>query len=343
MFRINLFGPRSKRTPLSYNPYRAISGSYFNYVEDPCDSDFLIFGISSDIFENINLINELLYKNPKLKLVVLSEEPLWDTLWSGDFFSRHSLINNQNLSFFNLNHFNSDIFKFNSFPYFVTTCDHFFIRYSNLFKRNSLLSTDKIQSIWRSSSFTQAYFAERRSGPDFDIKFPTKPDVFGLCSFRTDLALNAVGINVLRVGHGWENSNRRQSLPDWHLDKIARLDQESYIVSAIENTHQHDYITEKIFDSYAVLGVPLYVAGPEHMIHRIVPQDSFINLYGMTPYEAADKVQNFKPDSKFMAAYSEAQESLANLFSDSQCYWSERNNFISKIYSELSTINYLHN
>ena len=66
--------------------------------------------------------------------------------------------------------------------------------------------------------------------------------------------------SVIREGKGWHSDQPRQSLPDWHLDKLVQLDRQSLFVSALENTLVDHYLTEKIFDAYAVLSVPLYAA-----------------------------------------------------------------------------------
>lgn len=334
-----LLGQRANRIPLSYPPYRSLCNGRLTFTEDPAKADVLLFSFIEDLRNSFSIISDALNKKPRLKIVVLSEEPLWDTLWSGDFTQKQcsDQKNNPAIDYTFLNHFTTKIYEFRRFPYFITTCDHYYLRYANFFKRNARIDLNTLRNIWSKAPYRQAFFAEKRIGKNYEIQLKNCHDVLGLCSYRSELAELAEP-NSLRVGQGWGSFVRRQALPDWHLDKLATLDRQSFIVSALENTHQRDYITEKIFDAFAVLGVPIYFAGPQHAIHRLLPEGGYINLYGLTPADAARRIKEFMPDDSYVKAYRDSQSRLASLFSNPQEYWFERARILDLIIEELAYI-----
>ena len=84
--KICLLGKHSSRTPFSYSAYREYFSERGVIIEsDPLNADYIIFGFKIDIAANTEILKEARKKNKKLKIVVLSEEPLWDTLWSSGF------------------------------------------------------------------------------------------------------------------------------------------------------------------------------------------------------------------------------------------------------------------
>ncbi len=88
-----------------------------------------------------------------------------------------------------------------------------------------------------------------------------------------------------------------------------------------------------------MLGIPLYVASPRHSIHRLVQNNSFINLYGLTPSESVEVINNFEPDKEFIAAYRETQVKMAALFSNPRELWVERKRLVDQIVREFRHIN----
>lgn len=249
-------------------------------------------------------------------LILLSEEPFWDTVWGKDPLRRvqHHTADGEPVPFVYLNHFTSDIYKFDEVPYFLLTDTRFFTRYASWFRRNAGRSAADWRGHFATARHRVAFLAEYRNEDRFGIRFDGH-DIFGMGTLRTQIALACNGPDVLRSGAGWNTLPRRQDLPDWHMDKFLDLDGNCRMLSAIENTHHTDYISEKLFDAFAVGAVPLYIAGPNHRVHDLVPAGSFINLYGLTPDEAADRIAMFNPDESFIQNYQAAQTRLADLFS----------------------------
>jgi hypothetical protein len=337
--KIHLLGKHSNRTPFSYKEYKSLFQRDFIYVNKPEYADFLVFGFYIDIKENIDVIKESLIHNPQLKLVILSEEPLWDSLWSGDFTKKKQCINIDDLEieYYFLNHQTTSIFDFDKIPYFLTTSDDYLVRYHTLFLQNSKLSTKEIRAIWEQAEIKKAFYAEHRLGDKYSVKFP-EIDLQGLCSYRTELTSAFEGKDALIVGQGWGETIKRQKLADWHLDKLVALRNKSYIVSALENTHQINYITEKIFDAFAVLAIPVYFASDRHNINKIIKRETYINCYGKTIGEAVNLMDNIQITDEYVVNYKEQQLRLATIFSDYNAINKERQSVVGKVFNEFKNI-----
>lgn len=335
MKKIYLFGEYARLTPFAYPEYRKLFQRHFEYVQEPGDADFLVFGFSKDIRDNAGELRRICSGKPRIRLVVLSEEPLFDTLWSGNLISkkRKLRVGDYGFPYHVLNHCTTRIYDFERIPYFLTTSDDYFARYSWLFFRNRAYTTTELRSLWENAPIRAAFYAVNRDADKFDVTFPEQ-DIIGLCGYRTRVAKEVQGKGVVRVGLGWENSLKRQSLPDWHLDKLAALDRKSFIVSALENTHLRHYVSEKIFDAFAVSAVPLYFADKFHSVMRLLPQGSFINLFGLSVEEAVIRIRSFEPDSEFLDLYLQAQSRLAGIFSDPSSYLQERKRVVAEVVSE---------
>lgn len=141
---------------------------------------------------------------------------------------------------------------------------------------------------------------------------------------------------MVRVGLGWGSSNRRQSLPDWHLDKLTALNHRALFISAIENTHQVNYITEKLFDALACGGIPLYWASDEHRSNKFVESGAYVNLYGLSVDDACSLMNDFSATMEFAESYQESQKRLADLFCNSEILQTERMRFVGRLFNALS-------
>lgn len=331
--QIHLFGRHGNRTPMYYAPYRRLFEQRVDYQDDIWKADVVVTGFDTDFRGEAAELARKASVRPEMNFLVVSEEPLWDTVWSGvlDKQMGHAGAGELKIAYSVVNHVNSNVFAFEKLPYFITTEDKFFARYSRLFQRNAALSAEEILSRWQSASIRSAFYAERRLEDRFDLYRP-ELGVRGLCAWRTRLAEAVSRGPVVRVGQGWNpNAVRRQSLVDWHLDKLSALDQRALIVSGVENTHHPDYITEKVFDAFAVLGVPLYYAEPRHRLHEVCPEGGFLNLYGHSEESAAAMIDGFEPDLEFARAYLATQKTLAHLFSDPETLNRERGRVVSEI------------
>lgn len=182
-----------------------------------------------------------------------------------------------------------------------------------------------------------AFYAEFQDDSQFDAYFP-EYDVWGLCRFRTLVAQRMTGDRIVRIGKRWGDTPARQLLPDWHLDKLAALDSRSFIVSGIENTHHWNYVSEKLFDAFAVMAIPLYYAAPFHSVYRFASSESFINLYGLAVEQAVSKILLFKPDNIFLDVYRETQHKLYEIFSEPRNLVDERHRVVSEVLYEFEAL-----
>jgi hypothetical protein len=339
MLRVRLYGKHSNRTPLAYEPYRRLVQGEISFEASVTNIDVLLLGFKKDLVDNSDEISEMRRANPFLCIAILSEEPLWDSVWSGDFLALEQTYDSgsEAIPFRYLNHANSRIFHFETIPYFPTTNTDFFVRYTSLFARNAALQAEDLLGIWKAAPIRRAYYLEKRSTQNYGVR-NAAAGVIGLSLFRSQIAEMDEEPGIVRVGQGWRDAPRRQDRPDWHLEKLAALDRSAFIVSAIENTHAPDYITEKIFDAFAVLGVPVYHAGPDHAVHRIVDEGTYIDVFGLTAEEALAKICRFEPSLEFAARYLQAQKRLAELYCNVTSYQRERRRVANAILEELTTL-----
>jgi hypothetical protein len=336
--KVALLGRHAARIPIAYPAYRPHFEKQIEVVGRPEEADILLFGFAVDIRRDAETIASLRARNPALKLVVLSEEPLWDTLWSDEFRRREGnrKAGDESLAFTFLNHVTTNIFEFERIPYFVTSDDNFIARYACLFARNLDLTTDALLEHWRRAEVRAAFYAARRIGEKYEAHYPQQ-DIYGLSHFRSVLAERVDGPGVRRVGSGWTDAPPRQSVPDWHLEKLADLDRRTFLASGLENTHHRTYVTEKIFDAFATLAVPIYHASARHRVHEVVGAGSFLNVFGQSAEAAAGTVQSFEPTRAFAQRYFETQRRLSTLFSDSAALAAERRRVATEIVRELKS------
>ncbi len=334
--KVCLFGRHSKRTPLSYAGFRREIGERLAWAANPADADLIVTGLDIDLKENGDVLATVLRASPLVKVAVISEEPLWDTTWSDNFTSRSASLRrgDSELSYRVLNHETSNIFAFRKIPYFLLTNSNYPIRYQQLLSTQIKQSSQDLLDAWMRANVRAAFFAEYRKGENYSQRFP-ECDMAALSSYRTEVAELSKAPGVLISGKGWGSDARRQDLPDWHLDKLARLKNRARVISAYENTHQQNYITEKIFDAFALGGIPTYWASPQHRVWEFVSTDAILNTYDDTPAGAARKIAEFEPSLAFAEAYQSVQRSLFDLFSDLRAIGEERKRVVECVLSEI--------
>ena len=332
--KVHLAGRYAHRQPLAHAPVRDALGG--RIAPGPAEAADLI------VIAHWKDLAALPPMGAGQGLVLLSEEPFWDTLWTPQPFRRrrplpegHALAGRR-LTL--LNHFTSRIFAFDRLPYFPLTDPRFAERYVAMCADNARLSAEEWRRRLAASPLAAAFLAERREHPNHDIAFP-EAGVMGLAAHRTRIALacaRAGGDAVLCAGAGWGEAPRRQDLPDWHADKLDRLSGRCRTISAIENTHHRDYVTEKPFDAFAAGAVPLAIAGAGHRLHDLLPEGAWLDLTGLSPQAAAAKVLAFSPGRAEAEAFRAGQAALAALWSDKAIIAAELARLADALVAELT-------
>jgi hypothetical protein len=337
--KIALVGRHSNRTPFAYAPLQNAAGDRITLLNDPMQADVVMTGFNIDIRENADLFETLVKTRADTKVVILSEEPLWDSTWSGGFAERNrtARCGDAELSYTFLNHTTSSIFDFDEVPYFLLTSVDYLSRYGLLIARHTNMTPDQLLEHWKNAPIPAAFYAEVREGETYAKSFP-KQALYGLSTYRTEIARKVDLPGVMREGKGWRTDAKRQALPDWHLDKIAALDMRVRVTSAYENTHQRSYISEKIFDAFVVGGVPTYCADDNHRVLNLVPNSSMINTWGLNSDEAAQKIARFAPDRAFAESWLETAKKLQATFTDVALVARERARIVDAILTELARL-----
>ncbi|MBE1291342.1 MAG: hypothetical protein GJ677_02520 [Rhodobacteraceae bacterium] len=340
MIRVFLTGKHAHRTPLSYRALDPLWADTIRLVDQPDQADLYLFSHVLDIREAPREV-VLDWRRRRCPVVLLSEEPFWDTIWGRRPLDPLIYVDTPfgDLPVVQINHQTSSLFHFETIPYYLLTNPRFERTYTRLFRRNMALSADAWQAAFAARQDDIVYMFERRPEPFHDVAWP-QGDVIGLCAWRTRLAEAKTETNVVRLGRSWqEGVPRRQELADWYQDKIDSLDGRARILGSLENTHQPHYITEKFFDAFACGAVPIYYASPTHRIHTLsVPSASWINLFGLTPQEGARRLAEWRVSTEIMEAYREAQQCLGALLGTSANWNAERDRLARALPADLQRV-----
>ena len=240
----------------------------------------------------------------------LSEEPLWDLLFNCSFDGNYAYQGYCNGLYDDL-----------AVPYFLLTDSKYVERYLQRYKfiLDNYSITDLLEE-WSKSKFDVAALCEFRNQKRWDAR---SNDLFDqhelLCRPRTSLfleLLSSSNCNVFVAGKGWnEQAPVRHSFADWHLDKLINTPR-SVLLSAIENVEVSSYLTEKPFDSLAMLSLPIVCWSKNHIGYSYLERNSFLNLHEIDRNEWSDCVLNFSPSEANASAFLASVKKNYLLFSD---------------------------
>jgi hypothetical protein len=266
-----LYGPHSEVSVLSYTTYEPVVSRYLTQTKDPAEADLFVVSYGWDMKE---LAKEFLdiYCDGK-PVVILCEEPIWDTICQGhnlyDYTLKHQPITIQDtqLDVTLLNHCTSDIFEYDTIPHFITTNKYILDHY---LKRS-------VSSIEFTSELTQCdQWSNRKvdvaglfGNIDNDFhRYDVNYQVRSMSKFRTDLAKHFISSKYVTdfAGQDWPVNLVGDSIYNkysrahgtWHEDKLDWLQDRSRFAFALENSVVDNYVTEKIFDVISTNTIPIY-------------------------------------------------------------------------------------
>lgn len=336
MIRFCAIGDYAHRQPLAYPQIRAHCRGAIEVVEDPARADIVAVAHSKDLDSHADRLRALA---PDQQRVLLSEEPFWDSCWGHDPLRRDLIHPTATgpLRLTQLNHATSRIYDFDAIPYFLLTDSHFATRYGLWFSRNARISPDQWQRHFARVPGRGAFMMARRRSPRYEVSLADGA-VFSLCNPRTDIAEACLRPGFAHIGQGWQDGPPRQALTDWHLDKYLSLKARFRFIGAIENTHQPNYVTEKIFDAWAAGAVPLYIAAPEHRVHGLARPGSWVNLIDCQPGRVPERLADFHTGPEFAETYAAQQRDLAALLGDRTAWGRELDRLRTALVAEFTAI-----
>jgi len=347
MIRIFLTGAHDLRTPFSYPALTPLWSGFARLVTQPADADLYLFAHIQDIKDaSSELVTDWRQRQPPV--VLLSEEPFWDSIWTRQPLTRPLVVDTEfgPLPVIQLNHHTSTIFDFDQIPYYLLSDHRFANAYAARFTRNAALTPDDWQAQFSARTRHLTFMFERRPEPFHNLVWGDG-DLIGLCAWRTELAqlcrqdMGAGTVDLL--GQSWQGGPTRFEIGNWrggwHRDKLTRLDGHARMIGALENTHQPNYLSEKLFDAFACGAWPLYYASRQHRVHGLgLPQDAWANLFGLSPQKAATQVSALTFTPKMFTAYAEAQKRLARLFATPSIWTAERRRLATALRAELEQV-----
>lgn len=332
-------GAHAHRMPVSYRALAPLFAGRLDRVDRPDRADLHLFAHSLDVEQAPRAVVED-WRARRRPVVLLSEEPFWDTIWGRRPLARHRILETPHgaLPVIQINHQTSDVFAFDRIPYYLLTNHRFASTYAARFARNAAVPPAEWRRRFAARAVDVSFMFERRPEPHHAMRWP-EGHLRGLCSWRTELAEACTRGRVERLGRSWQGGPSRLALENWYLDKMIRMDDRARIMGAIENTHQPQYITEKFFDAFACGALPLYVADAAHRIHGFgLPGDAWLNLDRLSPAAAAERVAAQAWTPELFEAYAEAQRRLADLFGDPGLWVAERDRLARALRREMETV-----
>lgn len=329
-------GTYAHRQPLAYAQIRVHCQTAITLIDAPTRADLVVVAHSKDLDSHADQLRGL---SSDQRVVLLSEEPFWDTIWGQDPLSRDLIHTAPGgaLRLTQLNHMTSPVFAFTAIPYFLLTNTHFATRYGVWFETTAKLRPADWQRHFETVPGQGAFMMARRSAARYEADFP-EADTWSLCNQRTALAEACCVPGFVRFGKGWNDAPPRQALTDWHLEKYLALKGRYRFVGAIENTHQPHYVTEKIFDAWATGAIPLYMAGPGHRVHDLALAGSWLNLATCSPSEAPACLDALRTDPAFCDIYAAQQRRLLALFADRAVWQAELDRLRAALLAEFGAV-----
>lgn len=332
--RVALVGRHANRTPLSYPVYRQLFEKKVRFVEDVYSADAIILGYSIDIESITSNFPGLIKNRPDLRFLVISEEPLWDSL-SPNVMCDNEVIWHTSEGSVNIeviNHVTSTVFDFSSIPYFLTTNSSYIARYIRSFQWTlNNITPSALLSQWKRNKGSVVFMQQYRNSSEYNYS-NSSLGVMGLSRYRSFLGDKIANKTLSNPCVALNNSMTRQQLPDWHLDKITRLRGTYSYLSCIENTLLNNYLTEKIFDAFATGNIPLYYANPEHRVFEFVDGRVVLNLFGLSVPESDTFVREHHPTLELANLYMDNVEALYNRFANFNALHKERERVVNSIY-----------
>ncbi|WP_071675500.1 glycosyltransferase family 10 domain-containing protein [Nioella nitratireducens] len=338
--RISVFvyGGYRNRQPLAYAPIRERLGDRIALVDTAEDAQLLVVSHYKDFELFGDRILALLDRLPHLHVLLLSEEPFWDSIWMPDPLARSQRYDTGrgHIQYTVLSHQTSAIFHARHIPYFLLTDSRYIAHYRPLFSRNAGMSAEDWHRQFAHARHDAVFLNIRRTGRLLHPCYPSA-GLWALSVYRSEFAALCRGTRVVREGQGWVSAPPRQELTDWHADKLCRFDLSCRYMSAFENTHQPDYVSEKIYDALAVGAVPLYMAAKRHGVFRLLGSEGWLNfsdrLDSVPAFDAGRPV-----DLATCAAYARLQDRMARLFDDRRAIEDEYERLCTTLMGELTGI-----
>jgi len=309
------FGKHGVRTPFSYEIYNSCFRKFGMVLDNENERpDILCSGFHIDIPAESEKIFEIKKRNPEVKIFIISEEPLWDLTWHSDPFNFNQKCKVTGLEYFYINHYNCNAFDTSKVPYFITTDTKYITRYLMLLSRFGSLTSAELINHWKNCRYLISCFVENRQDEKYSVN---KNGFVAHSNLRTDLAASVYRNKIAQVqGKGWDTDTPRQSLPDWHADKLTKTHKSSKYLMAIENTDAPSYITEKVFDAFCSLAIPVIVKSQLGELEKLICRPAAIEVDSSDVQEFENKLKEFTTDESFAERYLDNIRQLCYVFRD---------------------------
>jgi len=291
-----LLGPKTSICMFSYDTYKPHLSKYFQRVWDYKKADIIIISHANDIFDNLKCALPII-TNPSLKIFLLSEEPLWDSMCEHILNPKLEKIDldfpDFNLEINLINHLTSDLFNYKEIPFFLTTNKGYVTNYILSMRHLLFINEKNILSYWENKEYNFCAIEGNTIGNSI-FRFKSSSDIPILSQERSKFCLKMHEDldKTFIFGRGWErlskdathSENLRHTIYSshkscfWHKEKLHFLQEKARFLMSSENTMCKNYITEKFLDGPATLSIPLFIAKQDDENYKKIKGVNLLNF-----------------------------------------------------------------
>lgn len=272
--KYTLYGNAQHICMFSYEIYLEHLTEYYEMVSNPKDADVIFVTYVQNIRDNFNRFYNY-QKGSNAKIIILSEEPLWDLSWSSTIKWRgtqqivYGRRNKIKIDIERINFINTDVFSYKKIPFFLTTQKVYTDNYLNFIDK---LETENIEDIIQKKNYDVSGVFSCRVQP-INNEFNLGDDIDKKClnTFRSLLGDTFKENSSLKCDFFGNNNSEYEGLTDitiydsteFHKVKLNWCIDNAKFLFSFENTMLRTYVTEKVFDAAASASVPIFCQFPD--------------------------------------------------------------------------------
>lgn len=283
-------------------------------------------------------LGDALAKSAPPALALYSEEPFWDLLFLPDPEARVTYLDIARIGpqpAALLTHAHARVFAFDKLPYAIMADPAMQAGLALRLGAMAQVAWQDWPALWAQRPARAGAMVSRRRGA---VQWRDAGAFLMRAGWRSALADHLAQDPRARVcGQGYDHDRPRATIPLWHRDKLLRLRDQAAVILACENAIAPHYVSEKLFDAFALGARPALWRG-EAQARLALPEGAYVDLTGCTPEGAAARM--LAPDGPCPRAqardFGAALRQLAGLLADPEISAAEAARMRRALWSDLS-------
>jgi glycosyltransferase involved in cell wall biosynthesis len=283
--RVHLAGAHHHLSPLCAKGLANARPERLEIVQDVAQADLIVFTHPQDSAPLPDAVLRRVSGRQPPRLCLYSPEPFWDMLFLLNPAAHHAWlefdqIGPQFASVFT--HATAELYAFQQIPYGLIADPDLCARIVAGI-RDRIKQTADWGQLWQGRPFRVAAMLTHRRTPAHWRKAGELRLLSGWRSSFAAACQEFGGANIL--GQGWTHHTRRADIVNWHRDKLAQLTHQSRTTLAIENAIAPHYVSEKLFDAFAIGAQPIMCGALDPRLQ--IPQEAVLSV---DPDQPPDRV-----------------------------------------------------